>query len=172
MRLYSGKIPAIAQEMIRKFRDEGDIEVAAANLPEAQLDVEAVLKEYLRMDRELTDKAKDTMEKRGLPYGQFARTKRIMAEERGFPLGDDVLLYLANQILEVFMHSKNVDEVFADDVDLRKKVQALLKKHMAIDEELDQEVRRRIKNLEEGTANWEIEYGKVMEQLKRKHKLE
>lgn len=170
MRLYSGKIPVVAQEMIRKFREDGDIE--AANIQEAQLDIEAVLKEYLRLDRELTDKAKDLMEKRGLPYGQFARTKRIMAEERGFPQGDEVIGYLANQILEVFMHSKHVEEVYADDVDLRKKVQAMLKKHMAVDEKLDQEVRQRIKNLEEGTAAWEVEYQKAMEQLKRKHKLE
>jgi hypothetical protein len=33
-------------------------------------------------------------------------------------------------------------------------------------------VRRRIKNLEEGTQTWELEYAKVMEQIKRKHGLE
>src|SRR5579883_2972413 len=130
MRLYSGKIPAIAQEIISKFREDGDIEVSPQNLQEAQLDVEAVLKEYLRMDRELTEKAKDLMEKRGLPYGQFARTKRTMAEERGFATGDESIPYLTNQVLEIFMHSSHVDEVFTDDVALRKKVQALLKKHM------------------------------------------
>jgi hypothetical protein len=40
---------------------------------------------------------------------------------------------------------------------------------MAVDEELDAEVRQRIKNLEEGTATWEIEYNRVMEQIKQKH---
>ena len=170
MRLYVAKVPVIAQEMVRTLVEAGDIETESA--AEVELDVTSVLKEYVRVDRELTDKAKDLMEKRGLPYGQFARTKRIMAEERGFPSGEEVLGYLANQLLEVFMHSKHVDEVYADDVDLRKKVQALLKKHMHIDEELDQEVRRRIKNLEEGTAAWDVEYQKALEQLKRKHKLE
>lgn len=38
---------------------------------EAQLDVEAVLKEYVRLEREITEKAKDHMEKRRLPYEQF-----------------------------------------------------------------------------------------------------
>lgn len=170
MRLYSGKIPAIAQELIQKFREDGDIEVA--NQQEAQLDIEAVLKEYLRMDRKLTEDAKDLMEKRGLPYGQFARTKRTMGEEHGFPSGEEIPAYLANQMLEVFMHSKNVDEVFSDDAVLRKKIQAVLKKHMAVDDELDQEVRRRIKNLEEGTAAWDVEYQKAMDQAKRKHKLD
>ena len=65
MRLYSGKIPNIAQDLIRKLKEEGDIEVS--DVQEAQLDVEAVLKEYLRLDRELTEKAKDIMEKRRLP---------------------------------------------------------------------------------------------------------
>lgn len=170
MRLYSGKIPAVAQDIISKLQKDGDIEVA--NPVEAQLDLEAVLKEYLRMDRELTDKAKDLMEKRGLPYGQFARTKRSMAEERGFPLGEEVVGYLTNQMLESFMHSRNIDEVYAEDVDLRKKVQILLRKHMQVDQEVDAEVRRRIKNLEEGTAAWDVEYQKVMEQVKRQQKLE
>jgi uncharacterized protein len=170
MRLYPGKIPVIAQDLISKFRDEGDLEVS--NVPEAQLDVEAILKEYLRQDRELTEKAKDLMEKRGLPYSQFARTKSQMSEKISFATGDEVIPYLANQILEVFMHSPNVDEVFTDDVELRKKVQTILKKHLHVDDEIDQEVRRRIKNLEEGTAAWEIEYQKKLDEAKRKHKLD
>jgi uncharacterized protein len=53
MRLYSGKIPAIATDLIRKLKEDGDIEVN--DLHEAQLDIEAVLKEYMRLDRELTE---------------------------------------------------------------------------------------------------------------------
>src|SRR5687768_15220147 len=69
MRLYSGKIPAIAQEIIRTLTQAEDIEVGDEG--EAQLDVEAVLKEYLRTEREITDKTKDLLESRGLPYEQF-----------------------------------------------------------------------------------------------------
>ena len=79
MRLYPGKIPAISQDLIHKLREDGDIDVS--NIAEAQLDVEAVLKEYLRMDRELTERAKDLMEQRKLPYSQFARTKRTLVAE-------------------------------------------------------------------------------------------
>lgn len=170
MKLYQGRIPIIGAELIRKLRDEGDIE---ANDPkEAQLDLEAVLKEYLRLDRELTDSAKDIMEKRKLPYEQFGKLKRDMAEKRGIGAGEEAISYISNQILEALMHSRFIDEVFTDDVDLRKKVAAILKKHMAADAEVDQEVRRRIKNLQEGTATWEIEYQRVMDQLKRQQKLE
>jgi hypothetical protein len=167
MKLYTGKIPTIAQEMIQSLVQAHDIEVNDAH--ESQLDVESVLKEYVRMDRECTDKAKDVLEERKLPYGQFGKVKRAIAEERGFALGEEGVNWIANQILETFMQSQHVEEVYADDVVLRKKLKDILKKHMAVDEELDQEVRRRIKNLEEGTQTWELEYAKVMEQIKRKH---
>jgi len=169
MKLYTGKIPTIAQEIIQSLVQANDIEVNDAH--EAQLDVEAVLKEYVRMDRECTDKAKDLLEERKLNYGQFGKLKRALAEERGFALGDEAPSWITSQVLETFMQSQHVDEVFSDDVVLRKKLKDVLKKHMAVDEELDQEVRRRIKNLEEGTQSWELEYAKVMEQIKRKHGL-
>src|SRR4051794_8124534 len=162
MKLYTGKIGSIAQEVIQSMSQAQDIEVNDAH--EAALDVEAVLKEYVRMDRELNDKAKDLMEERNLPYGQFGKLKRSMAEERGFALGEEATMWIANQILETFMQSKFIEEVFADDVALRKKLNTILKKHMAVDEELDEEVRRRIKNLAEGTQSWDIEYAKVMDQ--------
>jgi hypothetical protein len=167
MKLYTGKIPSIAQEMIQSLVQAQEIEVNDAQ--EAQLDIEAVLKEYVRMDRECTDKAKDLLEERKLPYGQFGKLKRAIADEKGFALGEEGINWMANQILETFMQSRHVDEVFADDVQLRKKTKEILKKHMNVDEELDQEVRQRIKNLQEGTQAWELEYQKAMEQIKRKH---
>ena len=170
MRLYSGKIPTIATELIRKLKDDGDIEVNDAH--EAQLDLEAVLKEYMRLDRELTEQAKDLMERRRLPYEQFGKLKRDLADKKEFATGDESVGYITNQILEALMHSRFVDEVFTDDVELRKKVQVLLRKHMQVDSDIDQEVRRRIKNLQEGTATWDIEYQKVMETIRHKHKLD
>jgi hypothetical protein len=170
VKLYTGKIATIAEEMIRTLSTDGDIEVGEAH--EAQLDIEAILKEYVRLDRELTDKAKDLMEQRNLPYGQFGKLKRAMADEKQFALGEEATAWIANQILESFMASAHVEEVFADDVVLRKKVRDILRKHMMVDEELDQEVRNRIKNLEEGTQAWELEYKRAMDQIKRKHGLE
>jgi hypothetical protein len=170
MRLYSGKVATVAGEIVRDLAQANEIEVS--NPQEAQLDVEAILKEYLRMDRELTDRAKDILDERKLPYGQFFKIKRGLAEEHDFAVGDEAVGWMVNQIIESFMHSPHVDEVYADDMTLRRKVRELLVKHMSMDEQLDEEVRRRIKNLEEGTANWEIEYNKVMDQMKRKHGLE
>jgi len=170
MRLYSGKIPAVASEIIRSLSDAGDIEVG--DIGEAQLDVEAVLKEFLRMEREITDRTKDLLESRSLPYDQFGKIKRAVAEERGFGLGEESLNWICNQILETFMQSAHVDEIYADDATMRRKMRDILKKHMQVDEALDEEVRRRIKNLQEGTATWEIEYQKVLEQIKRNRGIE
>jgi hypothetical protein len=169
MRLYSTKVPALAAEIVRTLVAEQAIEVE--NSGEVELDVAAILKEYVRVDRELSDKAKDVMEKRGLSYGQFSKIKRGLAEEKDFGLGDDGLTWICNQLLEMFMHSQNVDEVFADDPTLRRLIKDSLKKHMGVDDELDAEVRQRIKNLEEGTASWDLEYSRVMDQIKQKHGL-
>jgi hypothetical protein len=167
MRLYAAKIPVIASELVRVLRDAGDIESDAP--AEVELDVVAVLKEYVRIDREITDKAKDIMEQRKLPYGQLGKVKRQLAEERDFGLGDESLNWIATQLTESFMHSPHVEEVFAEDAVLRRRIKDTLRKHMAVDEELDAEVRQRIKNLEEGTSTWELEYGRVMQQIREKH---
>ncbi len=170
MKLYSAKIPIIAEEMIAALVKGEDIEVSS--VAEAQLDIEAVLKEYLRMDRECSDKAKDLLEERHLDFGQFGKIKRTIAEERGFALGEEGGSWITTQIVESFMQSAHIEEVYADDATLRRKIKDLIKKHTAVEDELDQEVRRRIKNLEQGTATWEIEYQKAMDQIKRKHGLE
>jgi hypothetical protein len=70
------------------------------------------------------------------------------------------------------MQSAHIEEIYADDATLRRKMRDILKKHMAVDEALDEEVRRRIRNLQEGTATWDVEYQKVLEQIKRNRGLE
>ena len=67
---------------------------------------------------------------------------------------------------------KPVSEIFVDDSVMRKRMADVLKKHMQVDDELDEEVRRRIKNLQEGTSTWEVEYGKVLDQIKRNRGLD
>jgi hypothetical protein len=169
MRLYSGKVPVIAEEIVQTLVKDGDIETE--NIEEVRLDVEAVMKEYLRQERQVIEEAKTRMEIRGLPYGQLGKMKASVARERQLPVGEDMLPYLLEQILTMLFHSANVDEVFSDDVVLRKKMTAIMRRHMDVEGDLDREVRSRIKNLEEGTASFEIEYQRVMEELKRKKRL-
>jgi uncharacterized protein len=170
MKLYAGKIPVIGAELVRSLIADGDI--AVIDRAEAELDVQAVLKEYLRVDREITEKSKDLLQKRNLPYEQFGKVKRTLAQEKGFGMGDDGLDWMTTQMIESFMQSPHIEEVFAEDSVLRRKMTAVLKKHMMVEEEIDAEVRRRIKNLEEGTSTWEVEYQRALEQIKRNRGLE
>ena len=82
--------------------------------------MQAVLKEYLRLDKEITEKAKDLLQKRNLPYEQFGKVKRALAGEKGFGLGDEALDWMTNQMIESFMQSPHVEEVFVEDGVLRK----------------------------------------------------
>jgi hypothetical protein len=170
MKLYPAKIPVIGAEVVKTLVDGKDI--AVSDRGEAALDVEAVLKEYLRLDKEITEKVKDILQKRGLPYEQFGKVKRTVANEKGLGLGDDSLEWMTNQMIESFMQSPHIEEVFVEDGVLRKKMADILKRHMNVEDDLDQEVRRRIKNLQEGTSAYDVEYQKALQQIKRNRGLE
>ena len=169
MRLFRGKIEVIAEDVIKSLQQAGDIDVG--NEPEARIDIESVLKEYLRLDREIVEEAKNRMETRGLGYSHLGRVKSQVAKERGSPGQEEILPYLLDQILNILFHSANIEEIYADDAELRRKVTPILRKHMDVENDLDREVRSKIKNLEEGTSDFEIEYARVMDQIKQKRRL-
>ena len=170
MRLYSGKIGPIVDDMVRELTAQEDIEVE--DVAEVRLDLEAVLKEYVRRERQMIDEAKDRMEREGLGYSKLGRMRQRLAKEMGFPQQDEVLPYLIDQLLNMLFHSSNVIEIYADDVTLRKKMTPILHRHMEVETGLDAEVRSKIKNLQEGTSAFEVEYAKVMDQIKHKRGLE
>lgn len=172
MRLYPGKVTAIAKDMVDVLSANGDIEVLPDMVSEVVLDIESVLREYIRADREVTDRARDLISKDGLEFNQVNKIKQKLAEERGFGVGDRATDYLTKQVIEALFHSRHVEEVFAEDHTLRKTLRDVMNRHLHVDDDLDQEVRRRIKNLQEGTQNWEVEYHKVMQDLKRLKGLE
>ena len=169
MRLFSSKIPHITEAVTRALVEPGDIEISDRN--EFKRDVESILREYLRKDREITEQAKDILEARGLPYSDLFKTKRSLAEREDFALGDESVNWIANQLLELFMQSQFVEEIYADDAKLRRTLKDVLRKNMQADEDLDREVRRHLKHLTEGTDSFEIEYQKQLELIKRKHGL-
>ena len=169
MRLFAGKIPIIASEIVLKLTSENDIEAPAAM--EVQADLESVLKEYIRQERRVVDEAKTRMETRGLGFSELNKMKSQVAREGRVSIGEDALPYILEQILEILFHSSHVDEIFSEDSVLRTKITQILRRHMDVEQELDREVRGKIKNLDEGTAAFETEYARVMDQLKRNKRL-
>jgi hypothetical protein len=170
MRLYSGKIGPIVDDLVRELTAQNDIEVEEEL--EVRMDLEAVLKEFVRRERQLIDESKDRMQREGMGYSQLGKMRQRVAKEMGFPQQDETLPYLIDQLLNMLFHSSNVVEIYADDVTLRKKMTPILRRHMEVESGLDAEVRSKIKNLQEGTAAFEVEYAKVMDQIKHKRGLE
>jgi uncharacterized protein len=166
MRLFAGKVPAIASEVVRALVAAKDVE--AESPKEVEADVAAVLNQYLADERDVNERAKDVLERTGKPQGDYQRVRALVADEKGIKVGDEMLDYLLDQVVEMLMHSANVDEVFVEDVDLRRRMAPAFKKHMAADDGLDAEVRAQLRHLREGTRDWEIEYARVLEQVKRR----
>jgi hypothetical protein len=83
-------------------------------------------------------------------------------------VGDETLDYLLDQVVEMLNHSHNVDEIYSEDIVLRRKMGPIFKKHMGADSSLDADVRAQLRHVKEGSSTWDIEYARVMEQMKRK----
>lgn len=173
MRLYEGIIPTLSRDIVDGLIRGDALEIAPENVPEVELDVQAVLREYVRQEREITELAKDIVSRRNMAYSETHKIKRRLAKEKNFALGEELLDYVINQLIETFFHTAYVDEVFAEDTGLRKLLAPILRKHLQdVDTKLDTEVRSRLKNLKEGSRTWEIEYEQLMANLKRAKNVE
>ncbi len=167
MKLIAKLVPKLAKDLVEALIENEDIEVEPKNKEEAYKDFAGILNEYIRLEREITEEAKDVLAKRGFGMSRFSEAKKMAAQARKVPLGDDALDYVLNQILEFLLISKNIEEVYAEDHVMRKRMVGFIRKHLNVNEELDQEVRRRIKNVQEGTRDWEIAYQRTLEQVRR-----
>jgi hypothetical protein len=134
-------------------------------------DLESVFTSYLATERQVSDRAREVAASRSLSPGEVARIRAIEAERRGIKVGDDMLDHLLDQLIEMLMHSANVDEVFGEDHDLRRTMRPVLRKHLDEDAAVDAEVRGKLKHVQEGTRTWEVEYQRVMSEIQRRRGL-
>jgi hypothetical protein len=166
MRIHAARVSQIAAEMVSSLTKDGVVESASPK--EMQLDIEAVLNQYIRDEQEVSEKAKDMLAARNLPPGDLGKIKRLVADQRKLKLGDEAIDYLLDQLLEMLMHSAAVEEVFAEDYELRRRMREPLRRQLGDEEEIQKEVRAQLKHVEEGTALWEVEYRRMMEEIKRR----
>ncbi len=167
MRLYPKVIPIISREAIQKLMQDGDIEVEPMRVADAEMDLSAIMREYLANEERVNQATREALERRGYDYSKFNQVKREMADVRGFKMGDEGIEYVINQMIEFLLISRNVEEVFAQDTSLRTKLHEVMKKHLDVDDEIDKEARSRLKHLQEGTSAFDIEYNKTLEQIRR-----
>lgn len=171
MRIYRERMPAIAHAIADALIDGEMIEVELSFREEVELDLESVLKEYRRTDRELSDRARDLVAVRNLDYSYTHKIKGQLAREKAFGLGDEGIEWIAGQMIEMLLQSNNVAEVFGEDHDLRRLIAPILRRELGVESQLDREVRKRIKNMSEGTSEFDIEYQRTMERLREAKKL-
>lgn len=167
MRLYPKVIPIISREAVQRLMQDGDIEVETLRIADAEMDLSAIMREYLAAEERVNQATREALERRGYDHSKFNQVKREMADVRGFKMGEDGIEYIINQMIEFLLISRNVEEVFSADNVLRQKVFQIMKKHLDVDDEIDREARGRLKHLQEGTTAFEVEYQKTVEQIRR-----
>lgn len=167
MRLYPKVIPIISRECIQQLMQDGDVEVETLRIADAEMDLSAIMREYLANEERVNQATREALERRGYDHSKFNQVKREMADVRGFKMGDEGIEYVINQMIDFLLVSRNIEEIFASDNVLRQKIFAIMKKHLDVDDDIDREARARLKHLQEGTSAFDIEYNKTMEQIRR-----
>jgi len=166
MRLYRSRIPTIATKIVATLVADGDIEIDRSKLHEVELDIKSILDEYLHQESIIQNQVRDYMEKHHLPFQEFGKVKKEIAEQSNFHTGDDAFFWMANQIIESFMINKNVEEVFSADNAIRRKIIQVFRENLVNDEELEREARNRIKNIKEDSPEWAVEFQKALKLVK------
>ena len=166
MQLQQHQVASISRQIAKSLIDAGDIETS--NPREVALDVESVLNQYLREEGEVVQKARDLVQERGLSQGEFGRIKRLVADQHGIKVGDDALDHILSQLLSMLMHSNNVDEVFAADHELKRRMRPFLRGGEDESDKIEAQVRKKLKHVQEGSRVWEIEYKRMKDEIKRR----
>lgn len=166
MRIPKSRVPQLAADMLAQLLEHNDIETETP--AEVELDLQSVLNQYIRDEQEITEKARELMTRRGLPSGQLNQIKRQLAEQRKLKLGEEAIDYLVDQLIEFLMHSHNVAEIYAPDHRLRRILREPLRQLQNAEGNVDALVRDRMKHVQEGTALWEVEYQRILEDVRRR----
>ncbi len=171
MRLYRTRIPMIAHAVIDNLCNDGDIDVVLEERPEAEEDLVAIMETFLKRDLDLRDAVKDTMSKRSIPYDRYSKVRSEIAEGWGHPTGESVKKYLARQFVENFMISNFVQEVYSDDERLFRKILDIIRSFDVDERGLRDEAKGLVKNISEGTVDYEIAFAEALKETKRRHGL-
>jgi len=65
MRLYPKVIPVISRETIQQLMQDGDIEVEPMRIADAEMDLSAIMREYLTNEERVNQATREALERRG-----------------------------------------------------------------------------------------------------------
>ena len=134
MRLVPTAVPLISHEAIELLMRNGEIEVDPKRIADAEKDLSAIMLEYLANEERVVQATQEALARRGLDAGKFAQVKREMADVRGLKTGDEGIASLVGQLSEFLLVSRNVEEVFVPDDQLRQKIFSVMKQHLEDDD--------------------------------------
>lgn len=169
MLLPPHKVPDIAREMLQLLQQSELIETDVPR--EVQMDLEAVLNQYIKTEQELIARTRQTLDSRGLTNKDFGRVLQSLAEQKAFKVGEEAMDYLLEQLLEMVLGSTNIEEIYGEDHEIRRELRIPLRKLGEQREKVEREVRSQVRHNEEGSPLWEIEYHRMMEEIRRRRGL-
>ncbi len=166
MRIYRKIIPKIAKDVVRCLLAQEAIEAEDGHRDDVELDVAGAVVEYLDDIDRVKQDARATLERKGMGLENLLRAQERLAIARNVVMGDSAFDHVVTRIIESLFNSKAVTEVFLDDKELQSIVGASVQKYVGVDEELDREIRGKLRNLREGTPEWEAEYSRLIEHMR------
>ncbi len=140
-----------------------------------------IFKKAQEEEKILDDKAKevlkknlDVLEKEGIDYRTaFQAVRRKLAEDMNIHIDRrERLNQIVNQIMDLIMSDETVD-IYEDPPVVRGKIRKIVMEALRIEEEIEKEVRRRIKkysrDILEGSPEWNILWRRIYEdELKKR----
>ncbi len=166
MKIYRKVIPKIAKDSLRGLLAAQAIDVEDGRRDEAELDLAGVIVRYMNDVDQVTADAKDAITRHGLDTSQMFRVKESIAKTRKVPMGEAAIEYLLNGMVSALYDSRYIEEIYLEDNEVQKIIGSAMTKYLGVDAELDREVRGRLKNLREGTTEWELEYNRLIDQMR------
>jgi hypothetical protein len=190
MRLHKSQISKLVDSIIETLTETNEfVEVAerpederidprrGTPLPETKIDelrrdVQSVLYSYLNNDQRLHREARARVERQGEDQSEVYNTKRQLAKQEGFGLGEEAPSYIIEQLIETMLHSSSVEEIFAEDKELRVALLPILRESMNTRRNLQQEVNTRLKQIERSSQSWEDLFFAVNQRLKDRYQID
>ncbi|HXX30276.1 MAG TPA: DUF507 family protein, partial [Myxococcaceae bacterium] len=80
MRIYPKVIPVIAREIVQILMQDRDIEVEPMRIADAEMDLSAIMREYLTNEERVNKATREALERRGYDDSKFNQVKREMAD--------------------------------------------------------------------------------------------
>ncbi len=200
MRLYSKQINSLTNDIIRILIEENEcLEIAIREpveegeeskhsrlmrerypeddptlmMSEFRQTISDVLRTYIKIDQELTQLARLDVERRKDDPSMIYSEKRRLAKQRNFGMNDDAPNWIVSQLIEQFLfHTSSVADVFAEDSEIYKLLIPLIRERMSTQQNLQQEVMQRVKNLEKGSQTWEDLFFQINQRLKEMYQVD